>query len=118
MDPRGCRFAIRSDRAQSQPDGGWGAGPALDCEPDGSDRRTTCASRRRQIGWIREAAGSRFDQIELNLNLMAVGEQVPRWIASQMGLTAERLARAGAVRSDGSARLPVRDSIRSSSIST
>ena len=50
-----------------------------------------------RIGWIREAAGSRFDQIELNLNLMAVGEQVPRWIASQMKLTAEGLARAGAV---------------------
>ena len=50
-----------------------------------------------RIGWIREAAGSRFDQIELNLNLMAVGQQVPRWIASQMGLTAESLARAGAI---------------------
>jgi len=50
-----------------------------------------------RIGWIREAAGSRFDQLELNLNLMAVGQQVPRWIASQMGLTAERLAQAGAV---------------------
>jgi probable F420-dependent oxidoreductase len=49
------------------------------------------------IGWIREAAGARFDQIELNLNLMAVGQQVPRWISSQMGLTAEGLARAGAV---------------------
>lgn len=50
-----------------------------------------------RIGWIREAAGSRFDQIELNLNLMAVGQQVPRYVASQMGLTAESLARAGAV---------------------
>jgi probable F420-dependent oxidoreductase len=50
-----------------------------------------------RIGWIREAAGPRFDQLELNLNLMAVGEHVPRWIASQMGLTAEALARAGAV---------------------
>jgi probable F420-dependent oxidoreductase len=50
-----------------------------------------------RIGWIREAAGSRFDQLELNLSLMAVGHQVPRWIASQMGLTAEGLARAGAV---------------------
>ena len=50
-----------------------------------------------RIGWIREAAGLRFDQLELNLNLMAVGQQVPRWIASQMGLTAEGLARAGAV---------------------
>ncbi len=50
-----------------------------------------------RIGWIREAAGSRLDQLEINLNLMAVGQQVPRWIASQMGLTAERLAQAGAV---------------------
>jgi probable F420-dependent oxidoreductase len=50
-----------------------------------------------RIGWIREAAGSRFGQIELNLNLMAVGQQVPRYVASQMGLTAEGLARAGAV---------------------
>jgi probable F420-dependent oxidoreductase len=50
-----------------------------------------------RIGWIRDAAGARFDQIELNLNLMAVGQQVPRWISSQMGLTAEGLARAGAV---------------------
>ena len=50
-----------------------------------------------RIGWIREAAGSRFDQLELNLNLMAVGQQVPRWISSQMGLSAEGLARAGAV---------------------
>jgi probable F420-dependent oxidoreductase len=50
-----------------------------------------------RIAWIREAAGARFDQIELNLNLMAVGQQVPRYIATQMGLTAEGLARAGAV---------------------
>jgi probable F420-dependent oxidoreductase len=49
-----------------------------------------------RIAWIREAAGSRFDQIELNLNLMAVGQQVPRYLESQMGLTAESLARAGA----------------------
>jgi probable F420-dependent oxidoreductase len=49
-----------------------------------------------RIGWIRDAAGPRFEQIELNLNLMAVGQEVPRWIASQMGLTAESLARSGA----------------------
>jgi len=50
-----------------------------------------------RIGWIRAAAGSRFDRLEVNLNLMAVGKQVPRWIASQMGLTAESLARSGAI---------------------
>jgi probable F420-dependent oxidoreductase len=48
------------------------------------------------VGWIREAAGRRADQIELNINLMAVGQQVPRWIAGQMGLTAADLARSGA----------------------
>jgi probable F420-dependent oxidoreductase len=50
-----------------------------------------------RIAWIRNAAGSRFDQLELNLNLMAVGQQVPQWIARQMGLTAESLARSGAI---------------------
>lgn len=49
-----------------------------------------------RIEWIRDAAGSRFEQLELNLNLMAVGQQVPSWIASQMGLTAEMLAQSGA----------------------
>jgi probable F420-dependent oxidoreductase len=48
------------------------------------------------VGWIREAAGPRFDQLELNVNLMAVGHQVPRWISAQMGPTAEDLARSGA----------------------
>ncbi|HYW26443.1 MAG TPA: TIGR03621 family F420-dependent LLM class oxidoreductase [Terriglobales bacterium] len=50
-----------------------------------------------RIGWLREAAAERFDRLELNLNLMAVGDQVPRWIAMQMGLTAVGLAEAGAV---------------------
>ncbi len=50
-----------------------------------------------RIGWLREAAPERFAHLELNLNLMAVGDQVPRWISAQMGLTAARLAEAGAV---------------------
>jgi probable F420-dependent oxidoreductase len=50
-----------------------------------------------RIGWIRDAAGSRFEQLELNLNLMAVGQQVPQWISGQMGLTAETLARSCAI---------------------
>ena len=45
-----------------------------------------------RIGWLREAAGPRFDQLELNLNLMAVGDQVPRHVSAQMGLTAAGLA--------------------------
>ena len=50
-----------------------------------------------RIAWIRDAAGPRFDQLEININLMAVGQRVPQWIERQMGLTAEALARAGAV---------------------
>jgi alkanesulfonate monooxygenase SsuD/methylene tetrahydromethanopterin reductase-like flavin-dependent oxidoreductase (luciferase family) len=52
-----------------------------------------------KVGVVREAAGSsdRFEQLELNINLMAVGHQVPRFIATQMRLSADDLARAGAV---------------------
>ncbi|HTD78572.1 MAG TPA: TIGR03621 family F420-dependent LLM class oxidoreductase [Chloroflexota bacterium] len=50
-----------------------------------------------KIGWLREAAGPRFDQIELNLNVMAVGDRVPRYLQMQMGLTAEKLAQGGAL---------------------
>jgi probable F420-dependent oxidoreductase len=47
---------------------------------------------------VREAAGSaaRFEQLELNVNLMAVGHQVPRFVATQLGLTADDLGRAAA----------------------
>jgi probable F420-dependent oxidoreductase len=50
-----------------------------------------------RIGWIRDAAGERFADIELNINLMAVGDQVPRWMAARMGVTAEQLAERGSV---------------------
>lgn len=50
-----------------------------------------------KVGWLREAAGPRFDQLELNLNLMAVGDHVPRYISAQMGLTAASLATSGSV---------------------
>ncbi|MBV9580848.1 MAG: TIGR03621 family F420-dependent LLM class oxidoreductase [Chloroflexi bacterium] len=50
-----------------------------------------------RIGWIRDAAGDRFGEIELNINLMAVGDQVPRWMAARMNLTAQDLAARGSV---------------------
>ena len=49
-----------------------------------------------RIGWLRKAAPERFERLELNLNLMAVGDQVPRWISAQMGMSAAALAAAGA----------------------
>jgi probable F420-dependent oxidoreductase len=48
-----------------------------------------------RVEWIRAAAGDRFADIELNINLMAVGDQVPRWIASRLQLSARELAERG-----------------------
>ncbi len=50
-----------------------------------------------RIAWIREAAGDRFADLELNINLMAVGDRVPRWIAGRLGLSASDLAERGSV---------------------
>jgi probable F420-dependent oxidoreductase len=50
-----------------------------------------------KVGWLREAAGERFERIELNINLMAVGQQIARFVAMGRGLTAEGLAQSGAI---------------------
>jgi probable F420-dependent oxidoreductase len=47
-----------------------------------------------KIAWLRDAAGERFPSLELNINLMAVGEHVPRYVAMQYRLDAAALARA------------------------
>lgn len=50
-----------------------------------------------RIGWIREAAGDRLDEIEINVNLMAVAGQVPRYLQMTMGEAARQLADADAI---------------------
>ncbi|HEU0168382.1 MAG TPA: TIGR03621 family F420-dependent LLM class oxidoreductase, partial [Chloroflexota bacterium] len=50
-----------------------------------------------RIGWLREAAGPRFDAIELNINLMAVAGQTPRHIQMTMGEGAAQLAESDAI---------------------
>ncbi|MDQ6833754.1 MAG: LLM class flavin-dependent oxidoreductase, partial [Chloroflexota bacterium] len=50
-----------------------------------------------KIALLREAAGERFAKLEININLMMVGDQIPRWIAAQFGAKAETLAHSGAV---------------------
>jgi probable F420-dependent oxidoreductase len=65
---------------------------AFGLPPDATE--VTVAER---IRWIREAAGDRFSDIELNVNLMAIGDQVPRFIATQLGITAKDLAERGSV---------------------
>ncbi|HUY99429.1 MAG TPA: TIGR03621 family F420-dependent LLM class oxidoreductase [Thermomicrobiaceae bacterium] len=50
-----------------------------------------------RVEWIRAAAGSRFAQLELNINLMAVGGRLPRYLQHTLGAAAEQLAKADAV---------------------
>jgi probable F420-dependent oxidoreductase len=52
---------------------------------------------RERLEILREAAGDRFAHIELNLNLGAVGNRVPRQVAMRFGVDAEALRAAGAV---------------------
>jgi len=63
--------------------------------PVGPDATEAVAAEK--IALLREAAGERFAQLEINLNLMMLGRQMPRWIAAQFGADAGRLARSGAV---------------------
>ncbi len=63
---------------------------ALGLAPDATE---TIAAEK--IGWVREAAGARFDRIEVNLNLLAVNGRAPRWVAGRMDIAA--LERAGSI---------------------
>jgi probable F420-dependent oxidoreductase len=59
----------------------------------GVEPRESVAALAERIGWLREAAGNRFARLELNVNLMAVGQQVPQYVSRQLGLSATDLAR-------------------------
>jgi probable F420-dependent oxidoreductase len=43
-----------------------------------------------RVGWLRQEAGERFEQLELSLNLVAVGDRMPQWLA-RSGLDLSRL---------------------------
>jgi alkanesulfonate monooxygenase SsuD/methylene tetrahydromethanopterin reductase-like flavin-dependent oxidoreductase (luciferase family) len=64
---------------------------ALGVPPDATEQAVA-----EKVGWLREAASDRFPQLELNMSLMAVGDQVPRYVGAQLGMTAESLGRSGA----------------------
>jgi len=53
------------------------------------------AAYREKIDVLREAAGDRFGQIELNVNLSAVGDQVHPWMQRQFGVTLEHMKEIG-----------------------
>ncbi len=65
---------------------------ALGLPPDATE--AVVAER---VNWIREAAGERFADIQLNINLMAVGDRVPYQLAQRMGVTARDLAERGSM---------------------
>lgn len=48
-----------------------------------------------KIALLKQHAGQRFAQLELNLNLVAVGEDVPNWLRTRLGIDAAQLARSG-----------------------
>lgn len=47
-----------------------------------------------RLEWLREAAGDRFAQLELNLNLVALGRELPPWLARQ-GIDLDQVLRSG-----------------------
>jgi probable F420-dependent oxidoreductase len=49
-----------------------------------------------KVAWLRDAAGDRFGGLELNVNLIAVGQQVQPWVAARYGLDPAALARSRA----------------------
>jgi probable F420-dependent oxidoreductase len=59
--------------------------------------QTTEAEADVVIDRFRQAAGARADEIELNLNLIAVGDTPAPWVERYIGTTTAELAKAGAV---------------------
>jgi len=52
------------------------------------------AALKQKIDWLRESAGDRFQQLELNSNLTAVGQELPEWLAKRMNITLQQLIEA------------------------
>jgi probable F420-dependent oxidoreductase len=50
-----------------------------------------------KIEWLRQAAGERFPQLELNLNLIAAGQELPQWLPARMGLDPAQLVKSGSL---------------------
>ena len=48
-----------------------------------------------KVARLRELAGERFDRIELNVNLLAIGEQTPPWLRQFIGADVAELAAQG-----------------------
>jgi hypothetical protein len=62
----------------------------------GVDPATDEAGLAAKVAQLREEAGARFDGLELNVNLAAVGEEFPEFLSRQMGYDPRELVRNGA----------------------
>jgi alkanesulfonate monooxygenase SsuD/methylene tetrahydromethanopterin reductase-like flavin-dependent oxidoreductase (luciferase family) len=65
---------------------------ALGVGPDATEDQVA-----ERVDWIREAAGKRFDHMELNVHLMAVAGQLPRYLRMILGDRAPALAESDAI---------------------
>jgi len=65
---------------------------ALGVGPDATEDQVA-----ERVDWIREAAGKRFDHMELNVHLMAVAGQLPRYLRMNLGDRAVALVESNAI---------------------
>jgi alkanesulfonate monooxygenase SsuD/methylene tetrahydromethanopterin reductase-like flavin-dependent oxidoreductase (luciferase family) len=72
------------------------AGRTADVVALGASPFATADDLARMADTVRGAAGDRADRLLLNVNLSAVGDEVPPWLAEKMGLTMDKLVAAGA----------------------
>jgi probable F420-dependent oxidoreductase len=62
----------------------------------GLDPRTTEEGLAAKVAELREVAGTRFDDLEINYNLSGVGTELPGFLSQQMGLDTDELLRTAA----------------------
>ena len=72
------------------------AGRTADVVALGASPLADEAELARMAGIVTGSAGERADRVVLNLNLTAVGDEIPPWLAQRMGLTIDAMRAANA----------------------
>ena len=50
-----------------------------------------------KVGELRDLAGDRFGQLELSINLAAIGDDLPAWMYAKLGADAQKRGVAGSI---------------------